>query len=230
MPNRARGRAREQLTAVDINLSLMYCWKTASNLDAGVTGVKGSDLVAQLGHQVINSSSSISGGKVGIIGADAPKPTRMTKKDVQKGTSISTYCAFDKISEAIKNGWVLQKTGSKKGLGLSKLRMKVYVELGAAVYVWSLDPDDFAILTSVCGMKDASTLKGGELTRLVFGSSTPRPGTAFFRTNPTVASSSSATGTQSFSSYYSPDKENDVRPLCSRITTAVYPLFHSSTP
>jgi len=222
MPNVARGRAREQLTGVELNSYLLYCFKTSDQLANGITGKSSADLQNELGHQIITPSTNLTGSLVAILGANAPKPARVSFRDKTTGRSVSTYCATSKLVDARKAGWALAKAARARGVIETRRRLKVYVELFGLMYVFPMDDVAFQQLGQLCGIKDATSLNSAsEIQRVIYGTSAPRPGTAFFQQ---LSGGGSVSGNApNFSCFYDPTKSDDVAVAAKRITSAIPP-------
>lgn len=221
MPNPARGRSREQLTGVRFNDRLLYCFKTSDDLASGVTGVSAADLQTQLGHQIITAGIVPAGGLIGVLGANAPKPPRVSKLDRTTGRSISTFCATDRLQSAIRSGWALAKSGRTRGVLDTLRRKKVYVELFGLLYVFSCVDETYNELGQLLGLKDAAMITTAtEFERVVYGASYPRPGKAYFK----KLSGAGSSRNPEISSFYDPEKSNDIGPLALRMTQPLYPV------
>lgn len=108
MPSYTRNKKRENMIFVAVNTVIRFGWKS-KDLSA-VAGISAADLT-KLGH---TPEKEVSGtGLILIVGAKAPKPARVTKKIKDAGVtqqqSVSTFCAYDKLSSAIGDGWDLSK-------------------------------------------------------------------------------------------------------------------------
>lgn len=200
MPSYTRGRLRNQMTYVSINATLRYGFRTKDL--SQITGVSEADLTA-LGHTAIGA---VGAGAVLCFGANSPKPPRATKRltrsvsDVQG--SVSTFCAFNRVSNAIAAGWSV-RSGRSVGLRSTGRTTTAVVDLGAgqAMYAFPMNTADFNTYGADLGLQSGASISGAELNRLVTGSSQPRPGRA------TRILANGVT----FTSFYSPDQKEDLQ-------------------
>lgn len=200
MPAYTRGRKRDQLRYVKVNPVLWYGFKTV-DLSA-IAGVSAADLTA-LGH----TANPTGTGALLCIGANAPKPPRVTKKIAGASStsqgSTSTFCAYDRLPQAAAAGWSVGKSGREVGLRTSGRSVTALVEIapGGVMYAFSMNAGDFASYGAELGLKSASSITTeAEINRVVFGSSLPRPGRA---------SKELTTGT--ITSFYDPSKKADLQ-------------------
>lgn len=108
MPASTRGVKRSEITFVLVSQYLAYGWASA-DLSA-FPGISAADLANHLGHL---KEGTMFTGYVRVIGANAPKPARVSKKipNATLGTrnSASTFVAYDKLAAAQSAGWKMSK-------------------------------------------------------------------------------------------------------------------------
>lgn len=208
MPSSTRGRKREELTYVAASEFVMYGFKTFE-IDS-VPGITNADLTA-LGH-VAAAGMTVDSTKVYVLRANAPKPPRVSKKTSTTtsgtgtggtGTSpltVSTFCAYDKLSDAYAAKWTLAKRGrgiTFRGENSPTRQRTVAVPIGGGFYCFSCDRATFTTYGAALGLK--GTLTATEAKKAFMGASAPKPGTAGTKT---------ANG--SVSSFYDPSKQGDL--------------------
>ncbi|OKH47296.1 hypothetical protein NIES2101_23955 [Calothrix sp. HK-06] len=170
---------------------------------AAIAGVSSADLT-NLGHVI--AGTTIPTGKVIVLGARSPKPPRVTKKIANAGVgaqqSISTFCAFDKLTQALAAGWKLST--QRRGVSLrpetsAKNSLTAIAELSdGSLYCFPMNKADFSTYGASLGLKSPTTITTAtERGKLVSGSSIPRPGNASLEVSG---------GT--FSSFYSTDAKD----------------------
>ncbi|HEY9657737.1 MAG TPA: hypothetical protein V6C65_04670 [Allocoleopsis sp.] len=222
MPAYTRGVQRDKLTYVRVNSALFYGFKTKDL--AAVAGVSSTDLTTYLGHV---SAQAVTASDLLCLGANAPKPPRVTKRIANAGAtaqgSVSTFCAYDKIGAATNNGWTLSKPGSFVGLSSSGRTITAVVEItpNGVLYAFPMNAGDFQAYGAELGLKSAASITTeSELRRLVRGASLPKPGRA-----------AKALPGGSISSFYDPANLADLQQPTSgwRIQTAVRTLTGAGT-
>lgn len=158
---------------------------------------------AQLGQFPGRTGGENSGSYIDklIIGANAPQPPRMTKKTL--AYSVSSYVSYDKITQAVGNGWTKGKETTYRGARQTKLSKLVFVTIRGIKYAWRMRTEQHAKLqpfSANIGFKDASAND----IDLVYGASYPKP--------PTIGIVISGTdGTDSLSTFCDPVKVNDLK-------------------
>jgi hypothetical protein len=180
MPSYTRGLKRENLVFVLVN-DLMYFGFKPKDI-AALPGVSAGDVTA-LGHVAPNA---VPAGKVRVIGANAPKPPRATKRTggaVGTQQTISTYCGYNNIGQAQTAGWSLTK--SRSGVMLRspnspRPSQTAIAELSdGSLYCFPMNKADFQSYGAELGLKDSTIITSNtERNKLVSGSSLPRPGRA----------------------------------------------------
>lgn len=201
MPSYTRGRLRDQMVYVSINANLRYGFRTKDL--SQVAGISASDLTTQLGHTLV---SGVGTGSILCFGANSPKPPRATKRLTRSVSnvqgSVSTFCAFNRVSTAIAAGWSV-RSGRSVGLRSTGRTTTAVVDLGAgqAMYAFPMNTEDFNSYGAELGLQSGASITDAELNRLVTGSSQPRPGRA------TKILANGVT----FSSFYSPDNKADLQ-------------------
>lgn len=188
MPSYLRGAAnrRDKMTFVQMNASNLFFGWNAKDLAAN-PAVGNGDLIA-LGHTTAANVAAISGA-LAIIGANSPRPARM-KKVINPGTtspsvqeSVSTFVAYDQVSDALIAGW--KPAGSGKTLPTIRQSARtvtagVAIDFGGGAVGYYLFPMNAADtqLTQVAslGLKFAGVdLTDAEIRKGFTGSSQPRP-------------------------------------------------------
>lgn len=202
MPSYTRGKKRENLIFVLVN-DLMYFGFKPKDISS-LTGVSSSDIIA-LGHV---QPSAVAAGKIRVIGAQAPKPPRVTKKlsgaTVGQQKTVSTYCAYPNIGLAQAAGWNLTK--GRRGVSLrasnaSRSSLTAIATLSdGSLYCFPMNKADFEAYGAELGL-DSSTkvTSDAERNKLVSGSSTPYPGRA----------AKLLTDGSTFSSFFTTSKQGD---------------------
>ncbi len=203
MPSYTRGRRRDVTSFVAVNPVLMYGFKT-KDLSA-LAGVSSADLSAQLGH---TAQSAIPSGRLVVIGANAPKPDRVSKKLIAAAGSqgsVSTFCAYNRLTNAIAGGWTMAKQGRDVGLRTDGRSVTAIVPMSSTnglMYCYTMNRADFESYGAELGLVSASSITTeAEINRLVKGSTLPRPGRAMkvLSTGATV------------STFYAPEKRTDLQ-------------------
>lgn len=195
MPSYTRGQRRDQLTYVKANPVLYYGFKTKDF--SSLSGVSGADLTA-LGHITAPAA-----GTLLVIGANAPKPPRVSKRISTSGSgqsTVSTFCGYDKVAAALAAGWSFQKAGRSVPLRSSGRSVTAVVEISAngPLYCFPMNAGDFQTYGADLGLQSAASITSdAELNRLVVGSSLPKPGKA----------TKSLLNGSTFSSFYAPEKK-----------------------
>lgn len=208
MASSARGRKREELTYVAASEFVMYGFKTFDI--SGVPGITAGDLTA-LGH-VKAEGMTPDATKVYVLRANAPKPPRVTKKAQAGATgtgtggtgttplTVSTFCAYNKLSDAYAAKWSLAKQGrgiTFRGENSPTRQRTVAVPIGGGFYCFSCDRSTFTTYGAALGLK--GTLTQAEAKKAFMGASAPKPGQAATKT---------ANG--SVSTFYDPGKQGDL--------------------
>lgn len=180
MPSYTRGLKRENLVFVLVNDSMYFGFKPKDI--AALPGVSAGDVTA-LGHV---APSAVPAGKFRIIGANAPKPPRVTKRlggAVGTQQTISTYCSFNSVASAQTAGWSLTK--SRSGVMLRspnspRPSQTAIAELGdGTLYCFPMNKADFQSYGGELGLQASTVITTNmERNKLVSGSSFPRPGRA----------------------------------------------------
>jgi hypothetical protein len=203
MPGYLRGKKRDKLTYVLVTDNAWYGFKT-KDLSA-IAGVTAQNLT-NLGH-VAGDVAFQANGKIRIIGASAPKPPRVTKKIANAAAaaqqSISTFCAYNKLTTAMGDGWNVAK--QRRGVFLRpetsiKNSLTAIAQLSdGSLYCFPMNKADYQNYGTILGLKNPATEQSAtERSKLVSGSSIPRPGKA----------SIEVSGGGTFSSFYSTDAKD----------------------
>ncbi|BAZ50507.1 hypothetical protein NIES4103_31230 [Nostoc sp. NIES-4103] len=197
MPSYTRNKKRENLVFVAVNPIIRFGWKVKDL--AAISGISSADLTNDLGHIAENAVTG--SGIILVVGAQAPKPARVTKKianaAVGQQQSISTFCAHDKLGTAIKKGWNVTKNRNSVTLRASNPSRPSQTAIASlsdnSLYCFPMNKADFEAYGAELGLVPASGISGTESDKLVSGSSKPRPGRA----------SKILSDGSSFSSFYS---------------------------
>ncbi|WP_414587410.1 hypothetical protein [Scytonema sp. PCC 10023] len=201
MAGYTRNVKRDNLVFVPVNTKILYGFKTKDL--TSISGVSAAD-IAPLGHLTV-AAASAQVGKIMVVGANAPKPPRVTKRisTAAAGTqrSVSTFCATPSLARALSAGWNLSKQGGAvlvRPASASRGSLTAIVTLSnGARYCFSMNRTDFDAYGAALGLESAVTINTqAERDSLVRGSRIPRPGRASFET----------TGGGTFSSFFSTNK------------------------
>lgn len=182
--NRVSGRVLATIWGVTMNTKLVYCWKGSSDPTQGVSGISDSELIEELG--LINVTENGLGGKIGVMGANSPKPPRLSKRGTN-GESVTTFCSPLKYRSALSKGYSIASRGRSRGVLDSAQKESAAVEIYGLIYCWSAYGTLFTAgggeLATLCGISRADTLVSSqsEVERVVFGTSRPRPAEAKFQ-------------------------------------------------
>jgi hypothetical protein len=197
MPSYTRNKKREDVIFVAVNTVIRFGWKSKDL--ASVSGISQSDLTNDLGH---TTQSAVTGsGLILVIGAQAPKPARVSKKlssaTVGQQQSVSTFCAYDKLATALGKSWNLSKNRRSvtlKALSAQRGGLTAVATLSdGSRYCFPMNKADFEAYGAELGLESSGTISNAERDKLVSGSSKPRPGRA----------SKQLTDGSTFSSFYS---------------------------
>jgi hypothetical protein len=175
MPAYLRGVLRDVLTFVKVgNGGLFYGFK-AKDLTA-IPGVGAADVTA-LGHM---SVTSLPATRIAVIGANSPKPPRVTKTLVRRPSatvqgSTSTFCATDKISAALAEGW--QTTNGGRGVMISNGRsITVGARLASGgIYLFPMNSVDATTYAATLGLILPANLSATERSQSFSGTNKPKP-------------------------------------------------------
>lgn len=205
MPPYTRGKLRDKLTYVLVTNNAYFIFKT-KDLSA-LAGISASDITA-IGHKTAEAAASDT-TKLRIVGASAPQPPRVSKKlsNAAVGTqqSVSTFCGYASLGTAQAAGWKVTKTRRsvlvRAASALSGSQTGIAQLSDGSLYCFSMNKADFDSYGATLKLKSAATEQSAtELSKLVSGSSIPRPGRASV---PTASGSS-------FSSFYSTEALGDL--------------------
>ena len=207
MPSASRSRKRDILTYVAASEFIMYGFKTFDI--STVAGITAADTTA-LGHVAGEGLTPVA-NKVYVLRANAPKPPRVSKKTgAATGTgtggtgvvplSVTTFCAYDRLSAATGAKWTLAKQGrgiTFRGEAGPGRQRTAAIPLGGGFYCFSCDRATFTNYGTTLGLK--GTLTDAEAKKAFMGSSGPKPGRATAKTS-----------NGSVSSFYDPAKKGDL--------------------
>ncbi|WGV25969.1 hypothetical protein [Halotia branconii] len=197
-----RGKKRSNLVFVLVN-DFMYFGFKPKDLTS-FPSISTSDVTA-LGHVV---ASAVTAGKIRVIGAQAPKPPRVTKRisgaTVGQQQTVSTYCAYPSITTAQAAGWNLIKGRRGVSLRASSANRGSLTAIATlsdfSLYCFPMNKADFEAYGAELGLKRSTNITNNvERGKLVSGSSTPYPGRA----------SKLLAGGSVFSSFFSTAKQGD---------------------
>ncbi|NEN90311.1 MAG: hypothetical protein F6K48_15900 [Okeania sp. SIO3H1] len=204
-----RGKSKDKVFYVAATPYIMYGWKTydlASN-----SGISDADLKDDLGL-VDGASMTLEANKIYVIRANAPKPSRVTKKlsdvpggetgSVNSSLAVTTFCAYDKVGTALSKGWSLARqgrgvsiTGVQDGQGRQKTAL---IPIAGGFYAFPADRVTYSQHGEILGYQEPGTT-GSQLDKAFSGTSSPKPGNARLKTQ---------NGT--FSSYYDEAKKDEL--------------------
>ena len=165
------------------------------------TGISDGDLNAQLGWIIPPSTipSFLDPNALLIIGANAPKPPRMSKKTTATGDatglipkSLTLFCSPEKMATARAAGWNL----AKKGIGVKFVgqnsdsrQMTCFVKVPATTgtadffYGFSCDKSTFVNYGAILGLQSPQQLTAEQREKRCFiGASSPKPKRASLKT------------------------------------------------
>lgn len=165
------------------NERILWGYKTKDL--ASLSGISTADLTDQLGHIKQEAAQDLVGAIL-VIGANAPKPPRVTKRLTGTTTgqrSVSTYCSVRTLSKALQNGWTMSKAGrgvTVRAASGNRPSQTAIAELSdGTLYAFPMNSADFKAYGAGLGLRDAATITSdAERARLVSGSRLPRPGRA----------------------------------------------------
>ncbi|ARV60604.1 hypothetical protein BZZ01_20040 [Nostocales cyanobacterium HT-58-2] len=183
MPSYTRNVKRDNLVFVPVNPKILYGFKTKDL--TSISGVSAAD-IAPLGHLTATAASGRAGAIL-VVGANAPKPPRVTKRisaaaaGVQQ--SVSTFCATSSLAGALAAGWNVAKPGRgvlTRNASASRGTLTAIATLSnGARYCFPMNKADFDAHGAALGLESAATITNqGERDSLVRGTRLPRPGRA----------------------------------------------------
>ncbi len=105
MPASTRGKSKPLMRFVQVSQNVAFGWATRDL--AALPGVTENELRVGLGHLDYGQvGATVTGPLVAVVGANAPKPGRATKKlTTGPADSVSTYMGRDRIATAKTFGW-----------------------------------------------------------------------------------------------------------------------------
>ncbi|CCI18527.1 conserved hypothetical protein [Microcystis aeruginosa PCC 9807] len=179
MPSYTRGKPRDQIRAVLLGGNSYYQFKTKDL--AAVNSVQESDL-ALLGHiKLGEGGETLPAGAIVFLRANSPKPARVTKTLTGTQGSIGTFCAAQALQNALRNGWNLSKGATTVSLRATGSRTVTAIASlsNGALYAFALNKADFESYGADLKLQGAESITSDtERSKLVSGSSLPRPGKA----------------------------------------------------
>lgn len=216
MPSYSRGGKRDNFFCCKANPLFFYIFKGADITTE--THIKDSDLTVlglkKIGNNLsaLITNSAASGTAAFAVGANNPRPPRMVKKisDSQAPAtqaSVSSYCAYDRIAEAMRNGWNIGNMGTEFSIKRSGRTVTVAIALESIFYCWNMNADDMNTYGPTLGMIPHTELNAErEIQKIVFGASRPKPP----KVRKAAKSADGATTSGSFSSFCSPAKYEEL--------------------
>lgn len=200
-----RGEKRDKLTFVRVGSAtsnVYYGWDakdltTEANLST-------TDLAA-LGHVTIDS---LADSDLYFLRAQSPKPGR-AKKTINKApgvndkATVSTFFGAGSVKDLLRAGWKVEKRPRSVSLANNSRYITAIAKLSNGVlYCFPMNKADFDTYGEALGLQaPASITTDAERLKLVQSSGFPRPGKA----------SKDLVGGSDFSSFFSTDKESDLR-------------------
>lgn len=162
--------------------------------------------ITALGHIL---TSAIPEGGLRIIGANAPKPPKVTKKianaTIGQQRTISTFCGYDKLLTAQAKGWNLTKgklSVTLRPASANRNSLTAIAILSNSIhYCFPMSKADFDSFGADLGLKSPAQITSTvDQLKFVSGSTSPKPGKA----------SKKLEDGSMFSSFYSDAKESDL--------------------
>lgn len=203
MPSYTRNKKRSDLVFVAINQYLYFGFKPKDL--TSFPGISSEDITA-LGHILTNA---IPEGGLRIIGANAPKPPRVTKKisnaTIGQQQRVSTLCGYDNLLLAQAKGWNLTKSRlsvSLKPASANRGSLTAIAILSNSIhYCFPMSKPDFDSFGAELGLKSPAQITSTiDRLKFVSGSTSPKPGKA----------SKKLEDGSLFTSFYSDAKESDL--------------------
>jgi hypothetical protein len=201
-----RGKKRNVLTYVSVYQNLLYGFRT-KDFDT-IGGITTANLQSQLGHLLGDFVAPA--GSIRVIGANTPKPARVTKRipNATSGNqlSVSTFCSSLTLTQAMAGGWNVTK--ARKNVTVrpetaSRNSLTAIATLSdGTLYCYPMNKGDYNSYAEALGLTNGAglgSISAAERAKLVSGSTIPRPGKA----------SLEVTGA-TFSSFYSSGKRDDL--------------------
>ncbi|MDB9375754.1 hypothetical protein [Nodularia sphaerocarpa] len=184
MPAYTRGQTRPNLKFASVSIAMSFGFKPKDI--AAITGISAAD-VAALGHL---APDAVPDGIIKVVGANSPKPPRVTKKIAAESTAAqapaSSYCAYTAIAAAQALGWSLTK--GRKGVSLRaagngdtgpRTITAIATLSDGSLYAFPMNRADFVLFGASLGLERSSIITtDAERAKLVSGSTYPYPGKA----------------------------------------------------
>lgn len=178
MPTYLQNQPRNLLRFVKVrkNRLLFYGWKTKDLVTA--LGISAGDVTA-LGQKTAVAVEAVSGA-IGIIGANRPKPARVTKRindnpaAADQG-SASSFVDADFYAQALAAGWNI---GKAKGISLTQNARTTTVGAlveGGGYYLFPLNTTDALAYAEPLGLFLPEQMSESDRAISFTGSSKPRP-------------------------------------------------------
>lgn len=176
MPGYTRGVLRDNLVYVAVNSDLYYGFQTKDF--AALTGLTTAEMTTQLGH---TEGAAVPSTSWRIIGARAPKPARVkmvlnanpSSASIQE--SASTFCAYNKLTTAMDNGWKLIKQAKPVTLTSNSRTITVAAETSSGLLVCEpKNAADVAAYKDILGLQTPDQLESHERKICVMYSSMPK--------------------------------------------------------
>lgn len=184
MPSYTRNKKRDVRTFVAVNSSVFYGFNTKDL--ASIAGISTADLTTKLGHVFSDNSTALT-GKILILGAQAPKPPRVSKKipTAAVGTqqTVSTFCDKTKLGTAVSDKWNIIHRGrtvtARPASPRSGSQTAIAQLSDGSYYCFSMNKEDFTAYATALGLESAASITSqAERDKLISGTSYPRPGRA----------------------------------------------------
>ena len=182
MPGYSRGVQRDQLVAVNVldpAKNVFYAFKTKDF--AALPNVGTSDIAA-LGQIDL---TALPNGSLFFLRAQSPKPPRARKVITKNPTatqqgSISTYYGYGREQQVLGQGWDLSTAAKAVNLRVSNRSITAIAKVSnGAYYAFPMNRQDFSTYGQILGLLSPTQITSDtERSRLVSGSSRPKPGKA----------------------------------------------------
>ncbi len=182
MPGYSRGVQRDQLVAVNVldpAKNVFYAFKTKDF--AALPNVGTSDIAA-LGQIDL---TALPNGSLFFLRAQSPKPPRARKVITKNPTatqqgSISTYYGYGREQQVLGQGWDLSTAAKAVNLRVSTRSITaIALVSNGAYYAFPMNRQDFSTYGQILGLLSPTQITSDtERSRLVSGSSRPKPGKA----------------------------------------------------
>lgn len=176
-----RGKKKTKTYYVLATPYIYYGWKT---YDLGTNeGITEKSLIKDLGL-VKGDSLQPDATKIYILNANSPKPIRLTKRLEKKTSdgsdSITTFCAYDKVTSAMTRGWTIASDSRSVPIlsqnGPKKL-MTAFVPLAGGFYSFPISKWVYSTHGEALGL-ELPGANANSWEKAFAGTSNPKPGRA----------------------------------------------------